>query len=71
MCVFVCIGHAAQWGQVKKKTLKDKPKVTGGRAEGTASPGRGRGRGGYERGGGGERGTRGRGGMITILRPKG
>ena len=54
-------GHASQWGQVKKKSLKDKPKATG-RPEGAATGTRGRGRGGFERGA--ERGSRGRGGCF-------
>lgn len=54
------IGYAAQWGQVKKKTIKDKPKATG-RPEGAATGTRGRGRGGSDRGA--DRGTRGRGGI--------
>lgn len=53
------LGHAAQWGQVKKKSLKEKPKVTG-RPEGAAAGTRGRGRSVSERGT--ERGGRGRGG---------
>ena len=57
------IGHAAQWGQVKKKSLKDKPKVTG-RPEGSTTGGRGRGRGGSERGA--DRGSRGRGGNLPF-----
>jgi hypothetical protein len=57
------LGHAAQWGQVKKKSLKEKPKGTG-RSEGAASGTRGRGRGGTERGVP-ERG-RGRGGISML-----
>jgi CUE domain len=59
------VGHAAQWGQVKKKSMKDKPKPTG-RADGpgAATSIRGRGRGGTDRGI--ERGGRGRGGIFVV-----
>jgi len=63
MCVFA--GHAAQWGQVKKKSVKDKGKIAG-RTEGSSVTARGRGRGGAERSS--DRGGRGRGGM-TGARP--
>ena len=56
------LGHASQWGQVKKKSLKEKPKGTG-RPEGAVAGTRGRGRGVSERGGA-ERGSRGRGGNL-------
>jgi hypothetical protein len=58
------VGHATQWGQVKKKSLKEKTKSTG-RAEGAPTGTRGRGRG-TERGA--ERGTRGRGGSSGCGR---
>ena len=58
------VGHATQWGQVKKKPLKDKQKNTG-RPEGTPTGTRGRGRSGADRGG--ERDSRGRGGSSSGL----
>jgi CUE domain len=58
--LIIFVGHATQWGQVKKKSLKDKPKTTG-RPEGAPIGTRGRGRGASDRGA--ERGTRGRGGI--------
>ena len=58
------VGHATQWGQVKKKSLKDKTKATG-RPEGAPTGTRGRGRG-AERGV--ERGSRGRGGSSDSGR---
>ena len=61
MCVFA--GHAAQWGQVKKKSVKDKGKIAG-RGEATSITARGRGRGGAERTS--DRGGRGRGGMSRA-----
>jgi hypothetical protein len=57
------VGHASQWGQVKKKSLKEKPKGTG-RPEGAVAGTRGRGRGVSDRGA--ERGSRGRGGNIRV-----
>jgi hypothetical protein len=60
------LGHAAQWGQVKKKTLKEKtPKSVSGRSDNSFTTGsRGRGRGGDR---GAERGSRGRGGNPFII----
>ena len=57
------LGHAAQWGQVKKKSLKEKTK-TAGKPEGVAAGTRGRGRGGSERGT--DRSARGRGGTVLY-----
>jgi len=59
MCIYV--GYAAQWGKVKKRSVKDKGKIAG-RSEGSSVTARGRGRGGAERSS--DRGGRGRGGMT-------
>lgn len=55
-------GHATQWGQVKKKTVKDKAKSTARTETPQTTATRGRGRGASERGT--DRGTRGRGGIL-------
>ena len=59
------VGHVSQWGQVKKKSIKDKGKPTG-RADGSGGTIniRGRGRGGSDRGF--ERGGRGRAGIFVV-----
>jgi len=56
------LGHATQWGQVKKKGTKDKAKPSSW-TETAPTATRGRGRGGAERGA--DRGPRGRGGIPT------
>lgn len=62
------LGHATQWGQVKRKGVKDKEKVVKSQSwtESPPSSGRGRGKAAPERGF--DRGSRGRGGNSKVTK---